>query len=353
MTILLALLLVILAFKPSLAYHVPYAIEYDVLALLASLMMVSKGLELSGFFEVSALKIIALSRRHGLQLLLLFSGLASSIIMNDAGIFVFTPLALAYARIIGLDPAYYIILTSIAVNIGSSLTPIGNPQNIIIWRRWSKSFIDFTLSIAPFTATSMTLLIVYSIIIARLKKLDTYPKSLRVFPHILLNRRLLYTSATLLVLDVVLAHYGFTWLGLLLTATVFLVVQRSIVLGLDYTLLLVFTLLFIDFKLIPAIMPYKILLEAKTSTLIVSALLSQAISNVPATLLLIEYTRHMLPLLVGVNIGGVGLPIGSLANIITLRLHSISTWKFTKTSIPYFLTLLAVFTTTAILLGYP
>ncbi len=274
--------------------------------------------------------------------------------MNDAGIFVFTPLALAYAKLTGLEPVYCVVLTTIAVNIGSSLTPIGNPQNIIIWHKWSRNFIDFTLTMTPFTLTSLAILITYSRLILKTSRRQSQDSQKpRIPPTIALNNRLLYMSSILLILNIVLAHHNLVWLGLLATILAYLVIQPNIILGIDYILLIVFVLLFIDFKSLAIILPYKQALTSKPVIIATSTLLSQVISNVPTTILLLEHVKHIPPLLIGVNIGGVGTPISSLANIIALRLYAITAKEFTKISIPYLLILLTTYLLTSITVNYP
>ncbi len=255
----------------------------------------------------------------------------------------------------GLD--YLFVLTTISANIGSSLTPIGNPQNIIIWQHYKLSFIDFVYTMTPFFLVAMAVLVVYLLIGAR--RLEIYRWREKAFiPRVRLDRKLLVTSVILLFLNVLLAQLGLQVYGLAITVIVYIMLKKTLVLGLDYVLILIFAFMFIDFRELSHIInALSIVPQLETSfhVVLLSTLLSQVISNVPATITLVEHVPSHLwkALTIGVNLGGVGFITGSMANIITLRMSGIGLKNFHKYALPYFIVLLTIISILAYYSVYP
>ena len=149
------------------------------------------------------------------------------------------------SRILNTDSAVYAALVTIAVNAGSAMTPIGNPQNVIIWQHYRVPFHVFIGSLAPFTLISMLVLLAYSQAIASRSRSAgpaTAPPSVKV------NKVLVSASLTLLILDVVLAQYGLALLAAAITAVTLILIRREVVAGADYPLMAVFILMFADFR---------------------------------------------------------------------------------------------------------
>ena len=134
--------------------------------------------------------------------------------------------------------------------------------------------------------------------------------------------------------------------GLMLTLALSAIVYgRKAVLTIDYFLIATFILMLVDFRLASEILSTlltTIPLGSRLATYFSAIMLSQIVSNVPATIILINHVEHWKPLVLGVSVGGVGSAIGSLANIIAIRVSGISYREFHKNTIPYFATLTAL-----------
>ena len=313
-------------------------------------------MELSGAFTKLSMKLMSLSRgspRYLAVILAVASAATASVVMNDTALFIYVPLTVTISRICGAELACLASLITIAVNVGSALTPMGNPQNIIIWQHYKVAFHEFVASLAPFTLVALTLLLIYTYpAIGAAARFKPVPKP----PAVKLSKVLLTASVTLLVVDVALAQYGLSAIALILTAATLLIVRKEVVTIVDYALVAMFILMFADFRGLASVLTPAMTGPAianPVAEVFLPATLSQVVSNVPATLLLIGHVSSWKSLAVGANLGGVGLITGSLANIITVRLTGISIREFHKYVLPYF-TMLSAATLVLVVLGlYP
>ncbi len=339
---LLVILFVSLSFvDPSLPSRSIKLIDYESLAAIISFLTISRGLELSGIFIRISNRIVRFSGDSEFRLLcilVLVVFLSSAVIMNDTAMFVFVPLVLTISRIAEIDLPKAVTSIAIAANIGSALTPIGNPQNIIIWRSYGLSLIEFVRSMSSYVLLWFALLITFVWIGSRNKRLKISP-----MPAVRMNACLVFVSILLLILNVVLVEKGYSLVGLAVTLSALAVFSRNAILSLDIALIAVFALIFIDFKELSYLLSDIVRFEpSPTKVIILSAGLSQLISNVPATVMLTSQKFPWLPLAIGVNIGGTGLIIGSLANFIAVRISGIGIRKFHRYSLPYFLLALSL-----------
>ena len=275
------------------------------------------------------------------------AALSSTLVMNDTSLLILVPLIATMSKYLGEETgARLLSLATIAANIGSSLTPIGNPQNIIIWQRYRLGFTAFTASMAPFTLLGLLLLAAYTMLLLRPGKGREGGSPGGAPPPVRLHRPLLLVSLLLLVLDVSLAELGLPVYAAIATAAAYALVERSVLWSIDYTLIAVFALMFTDFREASSLASKTLSLGAlhgARQVLLVAVALSQAVSNVPATIMLVDHVPHYYwrALAVGVNLGGVGLVTGSMANIITLRMGGLKTQTLHKYTLPYFTLLLA------------
>jgi len=342
-SVLLALYFVLVAVTRGEALHLQHLVDAEALSLIYSVMLVSALLEESGAFSYLAARAVRASRGSPTKLLLylsLLTALSASVVMNDTAMFMYVPVAVAASRMTGAETALLVAIIAVSANIGSSLTPIGNPQNIIIWRRYHVGFASFVAGMAPFVAAGLSLLSAY-IVLAGARAAKRYPAP----PLIRLEPRLLVPALAILVAIVLLAETGHPYLGLLVVVAAVLLTRPRILLSLDYLLLASFALMFIDFRILGRLLA--LVLSGLTGlgtvpTILVAAGLSQLVSNVPATILLLNHVKAWRLLAYGVNLGGVGLVTGSLANLIAIRLSGISVNKLHKYLLPYFAALLAL-----------
>jgi len=138
-------------------------------------------------------------------------------------------------------------------------------------------------------------------------------------PPIALDYKLMLTSILLLIVNVMLAQYGAEVLGVVLTVLAALLMRRKLLLKLDYPLILIFCLIFMDFSEISYLINYYGILptmRAGGTVILISSLLSQVMSNVPTTITLLAHTSNWKALAVEVNLGGSGL-VGDLWPILS------------------------------------
>ncbi len=342
LSILILLYLALSIVDPFLPSRSLGLIDYESLAIIVSLFIVSRGLELSGIFGRVAHRIVRFSGGSEFKLLsivMLIVSFSSAVIMNDTAMFVFVPLVLTISRITKINLPKAVTLVALAANIGSALTPIGNPQNIILWRMYRISLWEFVRSMSPYVLLWIVLLLTFIWIGSRGKSLEIFS-----MPKIRINRSLMLASTLLLIVNIILAEGGFSPVGLALTIFITAIVSKEALFSLDVALVAVFALVFIDFReLSLLLLSSNVVLQMSAAKIIILSVgLSQLISNVPSTVMLTSANFPWLPLAIGVNLGGIGLIIGSLANFIALRISGIGLKSFHRYSLPYFLTALLI-----------
>ncbi|WP_144244839.1 SLC13 family permease [Thermococcus eurythermalis] len=266
------------------------------------------------------------------MLFILVISLSSTVIMNDTAVLIFIPLVVATSELASVDTGRAVALSAIAANVGSALTPIGNPQNIIIWQNHSLGFVEFTSSMLPFVSLWLAVLFAFAL------RIKDRGLSTEWVPSVTLKKALLGVSLVSLIADVLLIRTGRPALALMFTSLAFLLVGREVLRKFDWALVLTFVFIFVDFNELAFLLKDAGLQFPREGSelFLVSAVLSQLFSNVPATVLLLAGKPEWLPLSLGVNVGGNGFVIGSLANLIALRIARVSVKDFHRISIPYF-----------------
>ncbi len=320
----------------------PGLVDWPTIATLAGLLLLTAGIEVSGFMHQLAGRILRLmpDERRLALCLLAASALLAAVLTNDIALFILVPLTLGLQQYAALPVRRLIIFEALAVNTGSMLTPIGNPQNIFLWQTSGVHFLSFIAGMGPPVLIAAACLLGFTCLAFRPRPLHLHGLEISV-P---VQRPLLYVSLLLFVPFLVLADLRHAGIALALVAAVFLLLFRTTLRRLDWPLLLVFVLMFVDLRLV-AELPW---VRAGLSTLDFShpltlystaALLSQVMSNVPTTILLSQYSHDWRSLAWGVDVGGFGLVIGSMASLIALRLgrQPGSFWAFHAWSLPFFL----------------
>ncbi len=343
LSLLLVLYLVLALLDPSFVRRTPHLIEWGSLSLITALILTSKGLELSGIFSKLAPKLVEKaggSERKLVAYLLMVVAVSSAVIMNDTAMLVFIPLVVVTSRVAKINVPRAVTLSAIAANVGSALTPIGNPQNIIIWHDYRVSFLSFLVSMFPFVLAWFLLLLAFTL------SVPAKEVHLVSVPQVAVNRRLLTVSSLLLVLNILLAEMGVQYWGFIITLVTMALLSREALLSFDWALVVIFSLVFADFGELARILSSSglALPSSGLRLLLTSAGLSQLVSNVPATVLFLSSGSNSswATLASGVNLGGNGIIVGSLANLIALRIARISLRDFHRYSIPYFLAAITV-----------
>ncbi|MGZ2743199.1 SLC13 family permease [Burkholderia stagnalis] len=298
-------------------------IDWQTVATLAGLLMLTKALELSGCLMWLAHRIVhhVHSERALAMLLVVFAAVLSMWLTNDVALFVVVPLMISLRALTPLPFRRLVIVVALAVNAGSVATPLGNPQNLFLWQLSGVSFGRFVLTLGPLAIALMALLLAVTACAFRAKPLDLSGDAIAL-P---MQRLHALVAAVLFVAFVLLADAHRALPGLIAVAVVLFAVRRDAVLRIDWLLLLIFVLMFVVLRsaaALPAV--HDAIAQARLDTPLrvfaAGAALSQGISNVPAAILLSEFTRDWRALAFGVSVGGFGIAIGSLANLIAVRL---------------------------------
>ncbi len=321
--ILLLLCIVLTLFQPAKLMQFADFVDWNTIVTLLGLLMLTKGVEISGYFDFVGRKMInALDNERWLALFLVMSAAVLSTFMtNDVALFIVVPLTITLKKLTALPVNRLIIFEALAVNAGSLLTPVGNPQNILLWGKSGQSFIHFIGQMTPLALISMLALLVVTWISfpsLTLQKKEQQQSSTYSKP-------LLISCVVFYLLFIVCVDFGLAAYGLAVVFIGFLLLARQVLLRIDWPLILVFIAMFVDVRLIVSLGPlqHAFAIIAKLpeyAHYLLGLGLSQVISNVPATILLVNYIPANALLAYAVNAGGFGLVIGSLANLIALRM---------------------------------
>ncbi|WP_435929656.1 SLC13 family permease [Dryocola sp. BD613] len=299
------------------------AVDWHTIITLAGLMMLTKGVELSGYFDVLGRRMVKRfgSERQLAMFMVSAAALLSTFLTNDVALFIIVPLTITLKKLCSMPVTRLIIFEALAVNAGSLLTPVGNPQNILLWGRSGLSFAAFTWQMVPLAGAMVASLLA-------LCWLCFPKKALNYHGHDRIDAwqpRLVYASVALYAVFIASLELKQEAWGLALVALGFILLARRILISIDWSLLLVFIAMFIDVHLITRIPVLEQALHgvsqlSQGGLFALGIALSQIISNVPATILLLNYAPPSALLAFAVNIGGFGLLPGSLANLIALRM---------------------------------
>lgn len=309
---------------PSLDY-IDY-IDFRTLGLLFCLMVIMAGLRSLGVFSLIGHNLLkkAGSTRKLTLLMVLLCFFSSMLITNDVALITFVPFAIEVYGISGKKDklALTVVLQTIAANLGSMLTPLGNPQNLYLYSLTGMGIDEFILTMLPYTALSL-LLLVACVFIGKDEKIDFAVEE----SSIVLNKKLTSFYIILFVLCLLTVVRLVPWyITLAVLVAALLIFDRRTLLMADFNLLLMFVCFFI---FVGNMGKLDIIRDFLTAVItgnecVVSVLASQVISNVPAALLLSGFTHNLKSILIGVNIGGLGTLIASMASLISYKFFAAS-----------------------------
>ena len=272
------------------------------------------------FFYILAKKVVQLFRNARMSILALvyITFIGSMLIANDMALLTFLPLGFFVLTTTGKEKymAFTFIMQNIAANLGGMLTPFGNPQNLYLYTKFEIPNLEFMAIMAPPFVLSVLLITICCIVFVKPEPLKVEDEPVRLPPFKTVLYLLLFT------LSIAIVFRGIPyWIGLIVIPIVLLFADRKALAMVDYPLLFTFVFFFIfssNMARIDVVRDFFSMLLDK-STLLFSTLSCQGISNVPSAILLSQFTDNYPDLLVGVNIGGVGTLIASLASLITFR----------------------------------
>lgn len=296
-------------------------IDFQTLILLFCLMLIIGGLRELNFFRFMGKWILDHAKtRRGIVITLVFLCFISSMfITNDVALITFVPFGIMILKSAGMTflTCRVVTLMTIAANLGSMFTPIGNPQNLYLFSLSRFNIGEFLLLMLPYTAASAVLLLLFVLIGGYKKQFTVCIEASTVSHKGVLAFYLVLFVLCLVTVGGVLPP----WLLFVLVVLGVLLTDRRLFGKIDYALLLTFLFLFIFVGNINEIESLRriILAVSEGHERLAAIGASQIISNVPAAMLLSNYTENIPELIVGTNIGGLGTLIASMASLISYR----------------------------------
>lgn len=307
-------------------------IDFRTLAILFCLMCVMAGLQKVGLFQWIAEGLLKRVKRS-IQLVLLLVLLCfvfSMVITNDVALITFVPFTFTMLKLLDKKQKQQlvipiVVMQTVAANLGSMLTPIGNPQNLYLYAKAGLGVGEFVWIMLPYTFFSLLLILVSCWIIHQISCDKKRPLQITFEGQTTLDgkKAVLVVYLILFVLCLLsVAHVIPYGLMLLVVTAVIVVMDRKVLLQVDYSLLLTFVGFFIFIGNMGRIPVFSNFLQGivNGNEVYTGIVASQVISNVPAALLLSGFTDKYQDLLIGVNLGGLGTLIASMASLISYKL---------------------------------
>lgn len=295
--------------------------DFKTLTCLFCTLAVICALKDISFFTIIARRIVALTGdiRRAVITIVIITFVGSMLIANDMALLTFLPLGYFVLKSSGQQKymIFTFIMQNIGANLGGMLTPFGNPQNLYLYNKFGIPTGEFMKIMAIPFVSAIALILICCFIFVKKEKITVQKDD---EAHLPLWRTALYLALFAFSIAIVFRSIPYYW-GLVVIPAVLLIADRSALQHVDYGLLMTFVCFFIfsgNMSRIEAVNHIISALLAK-NTLLVSIASCQFISNVPSAILLSEFTENYRALLYGVNIGGTGTIIASLASLITFR----------------------------------
>ncbi len=322
---------------PSMGY-LEY-INFKVLILLFCLMSVVAGLKQIGVFD--ALCRLVLQRVHSVRGVMLLLGslsfFMSMFLTNDVTLVTVVPFTIMiFGSVASFPLSMTLILETVAANLGSMLTPFGNPQNLFLYAEYEFGFVEFLEFMAPFTILSFLLVLVTGALLGKgelraanedsgtqgspedrnpgAEFLPSVRKKVELCIYIALFVLSILAVARILDVRILFA----------LTLIAVGIMDYKLFSRVDYALLLTFVFFFIFVGNMGQMESVKTFLAGSMEgrEILTAVLASQVISNVPAAVLLAQFTDAGKELVIGTNLGGLGTLIASMASLITYKFYA-------------------------------
>lgn len=326
-------------FVPVDAQYISY-FDFKTLACLFCVLAVVCALKNIRFFYILAQRIVQCFRNARLSVLALvyITFIGSMLIANDMALLTFLPLG--YFVLSSTEKTKYMaftfIMQNIAANLGGMLTPFGNPQNLYLYSKFTIGNLEFMgIMLLPFFL-SVVLITLCCLIFVKPEPLELTDEPVKL-P---VGKTAVYLCLFALSIAIVFRGIPY-WIGLVIIPAVLLFMDWKALKMVDYPLLLTFVFFFIFAGNMARIGAVRQLLSGllEHNTLLISVVSCQFISNVPSAILLSQFTGNYADLLVGVNIGGAGTLIASLASLITFAEYT----RHNPGKIGYYVKLFSVF----------
>ena len=294
--------------------------DFKTLSCLFCVLAVVCALRNIGFFYTMAREIVRRFKNARVAILALvyITFIGSMLIANDMALLTFLPLGYFILSTTKKEKylAFTFIMQNIAANLGGMLTPFGNPQNLYLYSFFNIPDGEFITIMLPPFLLAIALITVCCLVFVKNERLEIEEEAI----NIPMGRVVIYLILFALSIMIVFRFMHFL-VGLIIIPIALLFLDRKALLQVDYSLLFTFVFFFIfagNMGRIDAVRDFFSYL-LNINTLVFSALSCQAISNVPSAILLSQFTDNYKELLLGVNIGGAGTLIASLASLITFK----------------------------------
>jgi len=309
------------AFVPPSKAYLSY-IDFRVIVILFCLMAIIAGIRRLGAFE--ALAQIMLQKTgsvHSMSLvLILLTFFSSMLITNDVALITFVPFTIAVLSFAGRGNLIFVItMQTIAANLGSMLTPVGNPQNLYLYTFYNLGILEFLHITLPIVLISFVIIVGITLFEKNGLVEVSFTEDAKVEDKTRLN---IYICLFAVCLAAVFGLISCTSMFVVVVIAI-LYFDRSIFGKVDYGLLVTFVFFFIFIGNIAQIgaIENSVIRLIRNKEMIFAIALSQVISNVPAAIMLSSFTKNYAMLIAGTNIGGLGSLIASLASLISFRLY--------------------------------
>lgn len=298
------------------------AIDLSVVIALFNLMLITLAFEKYHLLDFIATNILLRARtERSISLLMIgLTAFLALLITNDVALITVVPITIGMSRKAGFNPYRVITLETIAANIGSSLTPFGNPQNLFLFSFYKIPLLSFMAITAPFVIIGLFSLCILALWHKKVPMNISIPSSSLVHK----KKIFFYLMLFILVILSILRILPMVYITILVVVT-FLLFEKSLIKKVEYYLLGTFIsfFIFIDHMIhIPFfIEKIPMILGSDYRIFTFAAIVSQGISNVPTALLFSGFTPSYKPLLLGVSVGGMGTMVASLANLIAYKFY--------------------------------
>lgn len=299
-------------------------IDFRTLALLLGLMLIVQGLKSCGLFDslVAAMVKRVHSKRALAFVLISLCFFSSMLITNDVALITFVPFTIMVLALCDDSKfsIYLIVLETVAANLGSMFTPIGNPQNLYLYSISGMGMGEFLKLMLPYTALSYIVLIIAIFFVDK----EPFGGSRSYFPDCSMAKGplLLYIALFIFCILTVLHIVDYRIMLAIVVVAIF-IANKKLLLQADYILLLTFVAFFVfigNMKNISVVSDFLASI-VNNREVYVSVAASQVVSNVPAAMLLSGFTDNYADLIIGTNIGGLGTIIASMASLISYKFY--------------------------------
>lgn len=313
-------------FVPPDAEYFGY-IDFRTLGILFCLMTVVAGFRGLGVFNVLSQTLLKHVRnvRQLVLLLVLMCFVLSMLVTNDVALLTFVPFTFVLLEMTGEESERRWLLSAVAMqtiaaNLGSMLTPLGNPQNLFLYGKSGMGLSEFVVLMLPYSVVSLALLLLWWLVKGAKSTASlsvSFPEPAKITGK---KRLVMYCALFAVCLLVVLRVIPW-WAALAAVLVSVVIADRKTLAAVDYSLLITFVGFFVFIGNMGRIPAFRSVLESVVlgNETLAAVIASQAISNVPAALLLSEFTADYSALIIGANLGGLGTLIASMASLISFK----------------------------------